>query len=39
MQLAPEQRDAMGETSRKLAEDTFDENLVVQKYLDALDLR
>ena len=39
IQLPPEQRDAMGKASRKLAENTFDENLVVQKYLDALDLR
>ena len=39
MQLPPDRRDAMGRASRKLAEDTFDENLVVQKYLDTLDLQ
>ena len=36
MQLSPEKRQAMGQASRKLAEDVFDENRVVQKYLDAL---
>ena len=36
MQLPPEKRQAMGQASRKLAEDVFDENRVVQKYLDAL---
>ena len=36
MQLPLEKRLAMGRASRKLAEDVFDENRVVQKYLDAL---
>ena len=36
MQLSPEKRQAMGQASRKLAEDVFDENRVVQHYLDAL---
>jgi glycosyltransferase involved in cell wall biosynthesis len=36
MQLPPEKRQAMGQASRKLAEDVFDENRVVQQYLDAL---
>ena len=36
MQLPPEKRQAMGKASRKLAEDVFDENRVVQHYLDAL---
>ncbi len=36
MQLPLERRLAMGRASRKLAEDVFDENRVVQHYLDAL---
>jgi glycosyltransferase involved in cell wall biosynthesis len=36
MQLPVEKRQAMGRASRKLAEDVFDENRVVQNYLDAL---
>jgi glycosyltransferase involved in cell wall biosynthesis len=36
MQLPLEKRLAMGWASRKLAEDVFDENRVVQHYLDAL---
>jgi glycosyltransferase involved in cell wall biosynthesis len=36
MQLPIEKRQAMGRASRKLAEDVFDENRVVQHYLDAL---
>jgi glycosyltransferase involved in cell wall biosynthesis len=36
MQLPVEKRLAMGQASRKLAEDVFDENRVVQHYLDAL---
>jgi glycosyltransferase involved in cell wall biosynthesis len=36
MQLPLEKRLAMGRASRKLAEDVFDENRVVQHYLDAL---
>ena len=36
MQLPLEKRQAMGQASRKLAEDVFDENRVVQHYLDAL---
>jgi glycosyltransferase involved in cell wall biosynthesis len=36
MQLSLEKRQAMGRASRKLAEDVFDENRVVQHYLDAL---
>ena len=38
MQLPPEQRRAMGQASRKLAEEVFDEKLVVAKYLEALGL-
>ncbi len=38
MQLSPEQRQAMGQASRKLAEEVFDERLVVKKYLEALGL-
>ena len=38
MQLSPEQRQAMGQASRKLAEELFDEKLVVKKYLEALSL-
>ncbi len=38
MKLSPEQRQAMGRASRKLAEDVFDEKLVVKKYLEALSL-
>ena len=38
MQLPPEQRRAMGQASRKLAEEVFDEKLVVKKYLEALGL-
>ena len=36
MRLPFEKRQAMGRASRKLAEDVFDENRVVQHYLDAL---
>ena len=36
MQLSPEQRQAMGQASRKLAEEVFDERLVVKKYLEAI---
>ncbi|MFZ9724204.1 MAG: glycosyltransferase family 4 protein, partial [Burkholderiaceae bacterium] len=39
MHLPRQQRDAMGQASRKIAEQVFDENLVVQKYLDALQIR
>jgi glycosyltransferase involved in cell wall biosynthesis len=35
-ELAPEQRAAMGKTSRKLVEDRFGEGLVIGAYLDAL---
>jgi glycosyltransferase involved in cell wall biosynthesis len=38
MKLSPEQRQAMGRASRKLAEDVFDEKRVVDKYLEALGL-
>ena len=38
MQISPEQRQAMGKASRRLAEEVFDEKLVVQKYLEALGL-
>lgn len=38
MQLSPEQRRAMGQASRNLAEELFDEKLVVKKYLEALGL-
>jgi glycosyltransferase involved in cell wall biosynthesis len=38
MQISPEQRQAMGQASRRLAEEVFDEKLVVQKYLEALGL-
>ena len=38
MQLSPEQRQAMGQASRKLVEEVFDEKLVVKKYLEALGL-
>ncbi len=38
MQLSPEQHEAMGQASRNLAEELFDEKLVVEKYLEALGL-
>jgi glycosyltransferase involved in cell wall biosynthesis len=38
IKLSPEQRQAMGQASRKLAEELFDEKLVVKKYLEALGL-
>jgi len=38
MRLPTEQRLAMGAASRKLAEDVFDEKIVVQRYLDTLQL-
>lgn len=38
MELASNERQAMGQVSRKLAEEVFDEKLVVQKYLQALGL-
>jgi glycosyltransferase involved in cell wall biosynthesis len=38
MQLSPEQRQAMGQASRKLVEEVFDEKLVVKKYLKTLSL-
>jgi glycosyltransferase involved in cell wall biosynthesis len=37
--LSPSARFAMGQASRKVAEVAFDERLVVQRYLDALDLK
>jgi glycosyltransferase involved in cell wall biosynthesis len=36
MELPAEQRLEMGRASRRLAEEVFDEKLVVQKYVDAL---
>jgi glycosyltransferase involved in cell wall biosynthesis len=38
MKLSHEQRQAMGQASRNLAEDVFDEKRVVDKYLEALGL-
>jgi len=37
MRLSDAQRQAMGLASRKLAEEVFDENRVVEKYLRAID--
>jgi glycosyltransferase involved in cell wall biosynthesis len=39
VELLPEQRLAMGRASRRLAEEVFDEKVVVQKYLDALGIQ
>jgi len=38
MRLPTEQRQAMGAASRRLAEEVFDEKIVVQRYLDTLQL-
>jgi hypothetical protein len=38
MKLSDAQRQAMGLASRKLAEEVFDENRVVEKYFKAMDL-
>jgi hypothetical protein len=38
MQLSDTQRQTMGRASRKLAEEVFDEKIVIDKYLQAMHL-